>query len=93
MSKKLTKTFLISFFCSITLIYIIFTTHPQLTTMLPIDNRAASKAIDVLDACDNVVFVVSIIGIITGAGAIGVGILQTAKMLGRKYGKKYAVAW
>ena len=93
MSKKFTKTFLISCFCSIALISIVFATHPQLVTMLPIDKCAAEKAIDVIDACDNVVLIVSIVGVITGAGAIGVGILQSAKMLARKFGRKYAAAW
>lgn len=53
----------------------------------------AQKVINILMTAINIWTVVSIIGVITGVGAINVGLLTLAKYLAKRYGAQYAVAW
>lgn len=66
---------------------------PNLASTLGISSYAAKKAIDIIAAAGDVAAIVGLIAAITGAGAIGTGILWTAKSLIKKYGKGYAASW
>ena len=68
-------------------------TTPELASTLGVSNYAAKKAIDIISTAGNVAAIVGLIGAVTGAGVIGVGILYTAKRLIKRFGKKYATAW
>lgn len=66
---------------------------PNLVAMLGIDGTTAMAVINKVLNAVNLATIVASIGAITGAGAIGVGLLQTAKWLALKFGKKRAQAW
>ena len=59
----------------------------QLASMLGISSYAAKKVIDILLMAWNIWSVIGIIAAITGVGAIGYGVLATAKALAVKYGR------
>jgi circularin A/uberolysin family circular bacteriocin len=66
---------------------------PYLAANLGITEGAALKAIDIIDTADNVMTILSLIAIVTGAGAISGGIVLAAKKLAKKVGKRAAAAW
>jgi len=66
---------------------------PNLTSNLGISTYAATKVIDILSAAGTVSAIIGIVVAVIGGGAIGVAILESAKALAKRYGKKYAVAW
>ncbi|WP_305133161.1 uberolysin/carnocyclin family circular bacteriocin [Thomasclavelia cocleata] len=68
-------------------------TTPELASTLGVSSYAAKKAIDIIAAAGDVAAIVGLVGAVTGAGAIGAGILFTAKKLIKSYGKKYAASW
>lgn len=70
-----------------------FSANAELASTLGISSAAATKAINIIDAASTVVSIISLIGIVTGAGAISYAIVATAKTMIKKYGKKYAAAW
>ncbi|PTK81855.1 hypothetical protein BUZ16_09655 [Staphylococcus haemolyticus] len=74
--------------------FVLFSTvSPNLVSMLSIDSGTALVIVNrVLDTV-NLATIVASVGTLTGAGAIGVGLLQTAKWLALKFGKKRAQAW
>lgn len=65
----------------------------QLAGMLGLSFTTAQKVIDILLAAWSIWTVIGIIAAVTGAGAIGYGILATAKYLAKKYGRSYAASW
>ncbi|MGX9290931.1 uberolysin/carnocyclin family circular bacteriocin [Bacillus sp. A015] len=65
----------------------------ELTSTLGISTVAAKKAIDIIDSASTVLSIISLLGVVTGAGAIGYGIIVAAKAMSKKYGKKYAAFW
>lgn len=65
----------------------------RLASMLGINQSVAIKVIDILLTAGDIWSVIGIITVITGAGAIGYGILVTAKALAKKYGRTYAAMW
>lgn len=78
---------------SVTALGALMFTTPNLASTLGISSYAAKKAIDIISAAGNVVAIIGLIGAVTGAGAIGAGLVFTAKTMIKKYGKKYAAAW
>ncbi|QQD81308.1 uberolysin/carnocyclin family circular bacteriocin [Bacillus siamensis] len=70
-----------------------FSANAELASTLGISTAAAKKAIDIIDAASTIASIISLIGIVTGAGAISYAIVATAKTMIKKYGKKYAAAW
>jgi circularin A/uberolysin family circular bacteriocin len=70
-----------------------FSGNAELASTLGISTAAAKKAIDIIDAASTIASIISLIGIVTGAGAISYAIVATAKTMIKKYGKKYAAAW
>ncbi|HEY8414418.1 MAG TPA: uberolysin/carnocyclin family circular bacteriocin [Thermaerobacter sp.] len=65
----------------------------QLAAMLGLDTGTALYIIQLINAGLDVWTIISIIAVFTGAGAVGVGLIATAKWLAKKYGTKYAAAW
>ncbi|MDR0614882.1 MAG: uberolysin/carnocyclin family circular bacteriocin [Lactobacillales bacterium] len=74
-------------------IFPIISFSPYLAANLGIAESAALKAIDIIDAADNVMTILSLIAIVTGAGAISGGMVLAAKKLAKKVGKRAAAAW
>lgn len=64
-----------------------------LASTLGISTYAAKQAIDIIDAASTLVSIISLLAVVTGAGAISYAIVATAKSMIKKYGKKYAAAW
>ncbi|HEC2193792.1 TPA: uberolysin/carnocyclin family circular bacteriocin, partial [Staphylococcus delphini] len=71
----------------------LFTTTPELASTLGISAYAAKKAIDIIAAAGDVAAIIGLVGAVTGAGAIGAGILFTAKRMIKAYGKAWAASW
>ncbi|MDO4605292.1 MAG: uberolysin/carnocyclin family circular bacteriocin [Helcococcus sp.] len=65
----------------------------NLTSTLGISAYAAKKIIDIISTASTIWSIVGIVAAVVGTGAIGVGILATAKTLVKKYGKAWAAAW
>ncbi|PZN00949.1 MAG: circularin A/uberolysin family circular bacteriocin [Bacillota bacterium] len=65
----------------------------RLAGMLSLDLYTARRIVDLLLTGLDIFTIISIIATITGAGAVGVGVLATAKWLAKKYGAQYAAAW
>lgn len=64
-----------------------------LVSMLGISTAAATKVINIIDAFSTVTLIISLIGVIVGAGAVSAALVATAKGMIKKYGKKYATLW
>lgn len=71
----------------------LFFVSPDLTSTLGISAYASKKIIDIISTASSLAAIVGIIAAVAGGGAIGVGILATAKALAKKYGAAYAAAW
>ncbi|MED4313538.1 uberolysin/carnocyclin family circular bacteriocin [Heyndrickxia coagulans] len=67
--------------------------NAYLASNLGISTAAAKKAIDIIDTASTIASIISLIGVVTGAGAISYAVVATAKRLAKKYSKKYAAAW
>jgi circularin A/uberolysin family circular bacteriocin len=65
-------------------------TTPELASTLGVSSYAARRAIDIIATAGNVAAIVGLVGAVTGAGAIGAGILFTVKRLVRTFGKIYS---
>ncbi|MCD8915294.1 uberolysin/carnocyclin family circular bacteriocin [Staphylococcus simulans] len=91
-SKKVVFVLLLSMISALSFIYLSISI-PELASTLGVSSYAAKKAIDIIAAAGDVMAIIGLIGVVTGAGAIGAGLLWTAKRLIVKYGKKYAAAW
>lgn len=61
-----------------------------LASMLGISSAAAMK---VINTASTVATIISLIGVVAGAGVVSTAIVATAKSLIKKYGTKYAAAW
>ncbi|MEP9853199.1 uberolysin/carnocyclin family circular bacteriocin [Staphylococcus aureus] len=92
---KRKNTLLFSLLVTISIASLLFLTltTPELASTLGVSAYAAKKAIDIIAAAGDVAAIVGLVGAVTGAGAIGAGILFTAKKLIKSYGKKYAASW
>ncbi|MED2697044.1 uberolysin/carnocyclin family circular bacteriocin [Bacillus thuringiensis] len=70
-----------------------FIGQAQLSSTLGISGYAAKKAIDIISAAGDLYAIIGLLGVVTGVGAIGYGIVVSAKSLARKYGTAYAASW
>lgn len=64
-----------------------------LASMLGITTAVATKVINIIDTASTVVMIISLVGVIVGAGGISAALVATAKKMIKKYGKKYAIMW
>ncbi len=64
-----------------------------LASMLGITTAAATKVINIIDTFSTIALIISLIGVIVGAGAVSTALVATAKKMIKKYGKKYAIMW
>lgn len=65
----------------------------NLASTLGISSYASKKVIDIISAAGTIWSIVGIVAAVVGTGGIGVGVLVAAKVLAKKYGKKWAAAW
>ncbi|AZR80800.1 uberolysin/carnocyclin family circular bacteriocin [Bacillus cereus] len=71
----------------------VFIGQAEFSSTLGISGYAAKKAVDIISAAGDLYAIIGLLGVVTGVGAIGYGIVVTAKTLAKKYGKAYAASW
>lgn len=64
-----------------------------LVAQLGVSTAAATTIINIIDAGSTILTIVSILGVVVGAGAVSYGIVVAAKAMIKKVGKKMAITW
>lgn len=60
---------------------------------LGVSTAAATTIINIIDTGSTILTIVSILGVVVGAGAISYGFVVAAKAMIKKVGKKLAITW
>ncbi len=60
---------------------------------LGVSTAAATTIINIIDAGSTIMTIVSILGVVVGAGAISYAFVVAAKAMIKKVGKKLAITW
>ena len=63
------------------------------TAQLGVSTVVATKIVNIINTGSTILTIVSLLGVLTGAGAISYGFVVAAKAMIKKVGKKLAIAW
>lgn len=86
--KKMTLTVV----ASILVLFVLFGVS-GLTAQLGVSTVAATRIINIIDTGSSILTIISVIGVVVGAGALSYGFVVAAKAMIKKVGKKLAIAW
>lgn len=60
---------------------------------LGVSTAAATKIINIIDTGSTILSIISILGVVVGAGAVSYAFVVAAKAMIKKVGKKLAITW